>query len=178
MAAGGTGRKPATPRRIGGRIAPAIGRSGSRRPAPQPTEAAGADADGGGNALDDAARLRDEKSWYALLLLSAVFAIPAALATIAFVLVVNEGTKLAWETLPASLGIPRAVLVVGLPTLGGLLVGLIVRYMPGGAGPAPAAGHGIGGVERRLARGGREPRPRGAASQDHLRARERPHRAA
>lgn len=145
MAVRDTGRKPGNPRRIGGRMAPAGGRRAEKRPVPDPAQgAAGGES---GNALDDAATLRDERSWYALILLSALFAIPAALATIAFVLVVNEGTKLAWDTLPASLGIPRAVLIVGLPTLGGLLVGLILRYMPGGAGPAPAAGHGLGGDE-------------------------------
>lgn len=145
MAARDTGRKPATPRRIGGRIAPSAGRSSAKRSTAEAAPAAA--GEGGGGAIDDTATLRDERSWYALLLLSALFAIPAALATIAFVVVVNEGTKLAWETLPANLGIPREVLIVGLPTLGGLLVGLILRYMPGGAGPAPAAGHGIGGDE-------------------------------
>ena len=70
MAARDTGRKPGNPRRIGGRMAPAGGRRAEKRPVPDPAQgAAGGES---GNALDDAATLRDERSWYALILLSAL----------------------------------------------------------------------------------------------------------
>jgi len=95
--------------------------------------------------VDESLTIRSQRSWYGIVVLSALFAIPAAIAVILFVLVVNHGTELVWETLPAQLGIAPEIWIVAIPTLAGLLVGLIIRFAPGGVGPRPAAGHGLGG---------------------------------
>lgn len=80
-----------------------------------------------------------------MILLATVVAVPAALLTIAYVSGVSILTDLVWDTVPTRLGLPHEVVVLAIPTIGGLLVGICIRFLPGGVGPEPAAGHGVGG---------------------------------
>jgi H+/Cl- antiporter ClcA len=76
-------------------------------------------------------------------------AIPATLVTYAFVQAFQGLESLLWDVLPDALGVNAGGWwTVLVPLSGGLAVGAIVRYAPGGAGPGPADGHGIGGQER------------------------------
>lgn len=86
-----------------------------------------------------------ERRWLALIGLAAVFAIPASIVTLVYVGGVNALIHLVWDEAFAASGIPREALLIGIPTVGGLLVGLCVRYLPGNGGPEPAGGHGLGG---------------------------------
>lgn len=86
-----------------------------------------------------------DRRWLVAVLLAAIVAIPAALVTIVFVGGTTVATRFVWDDVFAWSGLPRPVFVVLIPTLGGLLVGLILRYVPGKGGPEPGAGHGLGG---------------------------------
>lgn len=86
-----------------------------------------------------------DKRWLFAIAIAALVAIPAALVTLGYVGIVNVAIDLLWHRLPDALGLPREVVVLAIPIVGGFLVGCAVRYMPGGGGPPPAAGHGIGG---------------------------------
>ena len=94
--------------------------------------------------VDAPVRLIDRR-WLGAVLLAAAVAVPAALATIAFVGVVNAGTSVVWDDVFAWSGLPRPVFLLVVPTVGGIIVGLILRYAPGKGGPEPGAGHGLGG---------------------------------
>jgi H+/Cl- antiporter ClcA len=64
----------------------------------------------------------------------------AAIILVAVVLVANLLQKFLWQTLPPSLGATAGTWwwVLGVLTLTGLAVGLVVRFAPGHAGPDPA----------------------------------------
>jgi len=64
-----------------------------------------------------------------LILRIAVMAIPVAILTLIYLALYKGGTSLVWETLPDSLNISRPVYTVLIATLGGLLVGLGLRYL-------------------------------------------------
>jgi H+/Cl- antiporter ClcA len=83
-----------------------------------------------------------------LLLVAGVLGVPASLLTLAFVVAFTEGIHLLWETIPDELGVatlPWFGLVV--TTTAGAIVGAMIRYAPGHAGPDAAAGHGVGDDE-------------------------------
>jgi H+/Cl- antiporter ClcA len=86
-----------------------------------------------------------DRRWLGAVVLASAVAVPAALATIAFVGVVNVGTRLVWDDLFAWSGLPRPVFLLLIPTIGGAIVGCILRFVPGKGGPEPGAGHGLGG---------------------------------
>lgn len=62
-----------------------------------------------------------------LLALAALLGVIAAVITFGFVVVVNLGTQLLWEQAAPASGLPAPLLIVSICTLGGLLVGLLVR---------------------------------------------------
>jgi H+/Cl- antiporter ClcA len=64
-----------------------------------------------------------------LVLWVAVMAVPAALLTLIYLALYKSGTSLVWETLPETLNISRPVYTILVATLGGLLVGLGLRYL-------------------------------------------------
>ena len=64
-----------------------------------------------------------------LILRIAVMAIPVAVLTLIYLALYKGGTILVWETLPDSLNISRPAFTVLVATLGGLLVGLGLRYL-------------------------------------------------
>lgn len=82
-----------------------------------------------------------------LVLLGALIGIPAALVAALFLVVVDQGEDLLWHDLPRSLGYasPPWFLVVGLPAVGGAIVLLVRRLLPGDGGHSPLKGIG-GGV--------------------------------
>jgi H+/Cl- antiporter ClcA len=94
-----------------------------------------------------------DRKWVGAIILAAIVAIPAAFLTIAYIGGVRWLTHVVWDDLAAATGLPREVVVVAIPTIGGILVGLCIRYLPGGGGPEPAAGHGLGGDEHEGLRG-------------------------
>jgi H+/Cl- antiporter ClcA len=64
-----------------------------------------------------------------LLLWIVVMAVPVGLLTLAYLLVYKGGSHLVWETVPDALSISRPVYTILVATLGGLLVGLGLRYL-------------------------------------------------
>jgi H+/Cl- antiporter ClcA len=86
-----------------------------------------------------------DRRWLAGIAISAIVAVPAALVTLIYIGSVNIVIDVVWERLPEMLGLPRPVVVIAIPVIGGFLVGCCVRFLPGGGGPPPAAGHGVGG---------------------------------
>ena len=85
------------------------------------------------------------KAYLRLVLLGALIGIPAALMAAAFLAVVQTGENLLWDDLPDALGYasPPWFLILGVPTLGGLVVLLARRFLPGDGGHSPL--NGIGG---------------------------------
>ena len=73
------------------------------------------------------------KTYLRLVLLGALIGIPAALVAAAFLAIVHTGENWLWDDLPTSLGYssPPWWLVLGLPTIGGVLVLLVRKFLPG-----------------------------------------------
>lgn len=59
----------------------------------------------------------------------AVMAVPVGLLTLVYLLLYKGGTQLVWETIPDALSISHPVYTILVATLGGLLVGLGLRYL-------------------------------------------------
>jgi H+/Cl- antiporter ClcA len=96
---------------------------------------------GGAQSLRSAAYLR-------LLLGAALISIPAGLVTLAFVGAFQGLEEVLWDTVPDAFGVnPHDWWPVVPTTLGGIAVGLVLRYVPGHGGPAPPDGHGVGGEQ-------------------------------
>jgi H+/Cl- antiporter ClcA len=100
---------------------------------------------GAGGPAAVAAPRPDLVPWLKLVLLSAAFAVPAALVSGLFIVVVRFLTDAAWVQLPEAVAIPEPALLLAVPIVGSLVVGLIVRFAPGHGGPDPATEHGLGG---------------------------------
>jgi H+/Cl- antiporter ClcA len=64
-----------------------------------------------------------------LILWVVVMAVPAALLTVIYLALYNLGGELVAVTIPAALNISRPVYTILVATLGGLLVGLGLRYL-------------------------------------------------
>lgn len=62
-----------------------------------------------------------------LLALAAVLGIITALVTFVFIVVVHLGTQLLWEQAAPATGLPAPLLILLICTIGGLLVGVLVR---------------------------------------------------
>jgi H+/Cl- antiporter ClcA len=83
-----------------------------------------------------------------LLLLAAVLGVPVSAGAYAFLLLVDRLQRWLFTDLPHALGWGRVPLWWPLPllALGGIVVGLVVRYLPGRGGHPPAEGFHAGGV--------------------------------
>lgn len=70
-----------------------------------------------------------------------IIGIASSLVLIAVMKVASVLQRLLWEQIPVSLGIAHdsPVWIIGMLTFTGIMVGLVIRYSPGHAGPDPAA---------------------------------------
>lgn len=96
--------------------------------------------------MDVAAIHLRARTYIGLLLIVAAIAVVIAAATIAFLVAYKGLHGLVWEDLPDALGIddPYSWFALAVTTVGGLVVGVLLRVLPGHGGPGPAEGHGIG----------------------------------
>jgi H+/Cl- antiporter ClcA len=96
---------------------------------------------------DPAAILRS-RSYVGLLVLAAVLGVPISAAAYGFLALVAGLQEWLFTDLPEALGLGGAPWWWPLPllTLAGILVGLTIRYLPGGGGHSPADGFKAGGV--------------------------------
>jgi H+/Cl- antiporter ClcA len=77
---------------------------------------------------------------------AAIIAVPVAFVTAGFVGAFKGLEDVLWEHLPDALDVdPDDWWPLVVTGVGGLVVGLMVRYVPGHGGPEPADGHGVGG---------------------------------
>lgn len=69
-----------------------------------------------------------------------IIGVVSSLILIAVMKVANVLQQILWERLPASLGVAHdsSLWIVGILTLTGVMVGLVIRFSPGHAGPDPA----------------------------------------
>lgn len=69
-----------------------------------------------------------------------IIGIASSLVLIAVMKVASVLQRLLWEQIPVSLGIAHdsPVWIIGMLTFTGIMVGLVIRYSPGHAGPDPA----------------------------------------
>lgn len=69
-----------------------------------------------------------------------IIGIASSLVLIAVMKVASVLQRLLWEQIPVSLGIAHdsPVWIIGMLTFTGIMVGLVIRYSPGHAGPNPA----------------------------------------
>lgn len=88
------------------------------------------------------------RGYLALLIFGALVGIPVAVAAYFFLKLVNAGQRYFFTTLPDELGFHGAPPWWPLPMLAvcGLLVGLVLRYLPGTGGHHPAEGFKAGGT--------------------------------
>ena len=85
------------------------------------------------------------RTYLSLLLTVSAIAVVIALATLAFLGAYSGLRDVLWETIPDALGVdPFSWYALAITTLGGLVVGVLLRVVPGRGGPSPAEGHGIG----------------------------------
>jgi H+/Cl- antiporter ClcA len=76
---------------------------------------------------------------------AAVLGVGAAAIALAFLWAEHGLQAVLWDDLPDALGVdPHPWFALAVTTLGGAVVGLVVRFAPGNAGPKPADGHGVG----------------------------------
>ena len=69
-----------------------------------------------------------------------IIGIASSLVLIAVMKVASVLQRLLWEQIPIGLGIAHnsPVWIIGMLTFTGIMVGLVIRYSPGHAGPDPA----------------------------------------
>lgn len=74
-----------------------------------------------------------------LLLLTLALAVPVSILALLFLAFVENGTAFLWQTVPATLlpGVDPRLYTVGLALLGGLLVGLVTRFLVSRHGTTP-----------------------------------------
>lgn len=82
------------------------------------------------------------RGYLALLVIAALIGIPLSLVAFGFLAAVHQLEHVVWHTLPEDLGYHELpswwpILAIGLA---GVLVGLVVKYLPGRGGHVPAAG--------------------------------------
>jgi H+/Cl- antiporter ClcA len=68
------------------------------------------------------------KSYLRLMILVALLGIVSAVVTFAFMFLVHQGTRVVWEQTAQALGLDPRLFTILVCTLGGLLVGLLVKY--------------------------------------------------
>ncbi len=85
------------------------------------------------------------RQYLLLLAFAAVIGVVAALTTLGFLYAEHGLQHVLWESLPDALDVdPHGWFTLVVTTVGGLAVGLVIRFMPGHGGPGPAEGHGLG----------------------------------
>jgi len=85
------------------------------------------------------------RTYLGLLLLASAIAVVIALATLAFLGAYSGLHEVLWEEIPNALDVdPYSWYALAVTSVGGLLVGVLLRVVPGHGGPGPAEGHGIG----------------------------------
>jgi H+/Cl- antiporter ClcA len=85
------------------------------------------------------------RQYLMLVAFAAALGIVAALITLLFLWGEHELQDLLWQHLPDALGVdPHPWFAIAVTTLGGLAVGIVIRFVPGHGGPGPAEGHGVG----------------------------------
>jgi H+/Cl- antiporter ClcA len=96
---------------------------------------------------DPAAILRS-RSYVGLLLVAAVLGVPVSAAAYGFLALVDKLQSWVFTSVPQGLGFdgPPTWWPLPLLALAGLLVGLVIRYLPGTGGHSPADGFKAGGV--------------------------------
>jgi H+/Cl- antiporter ClcA len=92
----------------------------------------------------EAVHLRSPE-YLGLIALAAVLGVGAAIMTLAFLWGEHGLQALLWHRVPDALGVdPHPWYALAVTTLGGALVGLVIRFVPGHGGPRPTDGHGVG----------------------------------
>ena len=85
------------------------------------------------------------RQYVILLVFAAAIGVVAALTTLGFLYAEHGLQHVLWESLPDALGVdPHGWFTLVITTVGGLAVGVVIRFMPGHGGPGPAEGHGVG----------------------------------
>jgi H+/Cl- antiporter ClcA len=86
------------------------------------------------------------RAYLRLIFLGAAIGIPAALVAAALLAAVHELEDVLWHDLPDWLGYSSTpwFLVIGLPVVGGALVAVVRRRLPGDGGHSPLQGIGLG----------------------------------
>lgn len=104
------------------------------------------DGSGASSPVDPRALLRS-RAYLVLLLMAALIGVPVSAAAFGFLALVGEVQPLIYADLPKSLGFDGTPWWWPLPLLavGGLLVALTVKYLPGSGGHEPSAGFKAGG---------------------------------
>ncbi len=96
----------------------------------------------------DPIELLRSRQYLGLLVFGAVIGVPIAAIAFGFLKLVDVGEEWAFSTVPDALGFSTPPVWWPLPVLvlGGLLVGLTIRYLPGGGGHEPSGGLSVTGV--------------------------------
>jgi H+/Cl- antiporter ClcA len=85
------------------------------------------------------------REYLTLITFAAVLGVAAAVAALAFLWAEHGLQAVLWHDLPDALGVdPHPWFALAVTTLGGLAVGIVVRFVPGHGGPRPTDGHGVG----------------------------------
>ena len=92
--------------------------------------------------MADPQALLRTRSYVGLLVMAAVIGVPVSAAAYGFLALVDYLQKEIFTHLPHGLGFQAVPVWWPLPVLaiGGLLVALAIRYLPGRGGPSPAGG--------------------------------------
>ncbi|WP_079177885.1 chloride channel protein [Streptomyces mangrovisoli] len=102
-------------------------------------------ASAAGTQPEEADRLREllrNRAYQKALVFSAIMGVPVSLAAFWFLAGLHEAEHQVWEEIPDDLGwsTPPSWWPLPLLALAGLVVGLVVRHLPGGGGHVPAGG--------------------------------------
>ncbi len=96
----------------------------------------------------DPAELLRSRGYLGLLVFGALIGVPIAAIAYGFLKIVDVGNEWAFTTVPDALGFSTPPIWWPLPVLvvAGLMVGLTIRYLPGGGGHEPSGGLSVTGV--------------------------------
>lgn len=96
--------------------------------------------------MEAAATLHPRSRQYLLLIgLAAVVGVIGAVVTLTFLWAEHGLQVVLWSDIPDAIGVdPHPWYAIAVTTVGGLAVGLVLRFAPGHGGPGPAEGHGVG----------------------------------
>lgn len=127
--------------------APGAGGGGGRPEPARTGTPADPEAKAGAEPQDPGALMRTRR-YLALLVISALLGVPVSLLAYGFLALTRKLEPLLYHDLPPALGFDRTPPWWPLPLLavGGLLVALVVRHLPGTGGHEPTAGFAAGGT--------------------------------